>query len=324
MLRRLFAAFLFAGLAAIAVQAPAQAQDYPSKPIKIIVAYGPGAGVDTEARALGKYLEAQMKQPVLIENRPGGGTIIGTEAAARSAPDGYTLFFTTGSLATMPVLYKSLPFDPVKDFEPISIVTSFASTLVTNKQVGAKTMAEFTAWAKANKGKVNYASTGKGVIMMGIEAYKAEAGIEITEVPYKGGQGDYVKALLANEVQLIMAAYSGVKQFVERGDLHVLGAISERRYPQAPEIATMQEQGLKTVTASSWNGILAPAGTPKAIVDKLAAAIADYVKTPELQERAQKTIFLPVGSTPAAFKAIIERDVGLWRNVARTINLQAD
>jgi tripartite-type tricarboxylate transporter receptor subunit TctC len=321
MLRKLLGALA----ATLLLSGPALAQaDWPNKPIKIIIAYGPGAGVDTEARALGKFMELKLKQPVVVENRPGGGTIIGTEAAARSAPDGYTIFFTTGSLSTMPVLYKSLPFDPVKDFEPISIVTSFASTLVTNKQVGAKNMAEFIAWAKANKGKGNYASTGKGVIMMGIEALKAEAGLDIAEVPYKGGQGDYVKALLANEVQLIMAAYSGVKQFVDQGELNVLGAISEQRFPQAPNIPTMQEQGLKTVTASSWNGILAPAGTPKAIIDKLAEVTAEYAKTPDLQERAMKTIFLPVGSTPAEFKSIIQRDVALWRTVAQAINLQPD
>ncbi len=318
---RTFSYFLgLAGLVAAAL--PAAAQDYPNRPVRIIVPYAVGSPLEIEARALGQFMEPRLKQPFIVENKPGAASAIGTEQVAKSAPDGYTLIYTGAALSTLPVLQK-INFDPVKDFAPISIVTDFVSVLVTNKDTPANTLNEFLALAKSKPGKMNYASAGRGSILLSIEALKKSAGVDMLEVPYSG-QGAYIPALMSNDVQLAMASAGSIKQNVDAGALKILVVLNPQRVAQLPGIPTSKELGYDRTITSSWNGLLAPAGTPKAILDKLANEVKAYVATDAVKQRAQTSIFIPVGSTPEEFKARIENDTRIWQSIAKDINLQPE
>ena len=286
--------------------------------------YAAGAGADIEIRGFANFLQQRLGQSFVIDNRPGSGTLIGTEIVARAPNDGYTLLYTTGSLSTMPTLYKATSFDPLKDFEFITILSSFATVLGVNKTVPVNTLPELIAYAKANPGKLNYASTSRGVIYMGIEALKREAGINLVEIPYNGGQSQYMQALLANEVQFAMASLSGVKQFVDNGEYKVLAAIAPKRHPQLPNVPTVDELGFKTVISSPWSGLLAPKGTPKAIVDKLAAEAKEYIKSDEILNRVKTQVYIPVASTPEEFRATVEREIPTWKKVAEIVGVQPE
>lgn len=321
MVRLLFRSLLVAvGIGAIAAM-PAGAQSYPSKPIKIVVPYGAGAGVDIEARIVANFLGTHLKQSVFIENRPGASSLIGTEAVVRSEPDGYTLLWTTGSLATFPALYNSLKFDPLRDLEPVSLAANFGTVLGVGKKVPVANYKEFVAYAKANPGKLNYASTGPGVIYMGIEALKREAGLSMVEIPYPGGQGAYSKAMLAGEVQFVMLSLSVAKQLHDEGQLTVLMALDDKRFPQLPNVPTAAELGLKTVIASSWHGLLAPKGTPKPVLETISKGVAAYMNSADAKKRAETSVFLPVGSTPDEFRRVIEKHTQTWTEIGAALKI---
>ncbi len=301
----------------------ATAQEFPNKPIKVIVPFTGGNPFELEARSFFAFAEPRLKQPGIVESRPGGGSAIGIDAVVRSPADGYTLLWTGASLSQIKFLQKNLPFDPVKDLVPVSLVGEVATLVVINKAVPAKTWAEFVAYAKANPGKLNYGSAGRSSVMLATEALKAESGINLLEVPY-GGSAAYTQALLQNQVQLAMSAASSVKQHIDSGDLRALMVIGNRKVPQMPDLPTSAELGIKSLRSFAWSGVLAPAGTPKAVVDKLAAEFAAYAKTEEAQKRATATIFTLVGSTPEEFRQVIETDSKAWEAVAKAINLQPE
>lgn len=317
-------AALAAGVAVMGLLGQAaSAQPWPSKPIKVIVPFTGGNPFELEARAFFAFAEPRLKQPGIVESRPGGGSSIGIDAVARSAPDGYTLLWTGASLAQLKFLQKNLPFDPQKDLVPVSLIGEVATLVVTNKSVPAKTWAEFVAHAKANPGKLNYGSAGRSSVMLATEALKAETGINLVEVPY-GGSAAYTQALLQNQVQLAMSAASSVKQHIDNGDLKALMVIGTRKVALMPDLPTSAELGIKSLRSFGWSGVLAPAGTPKAVVDRLAAEFAAYAKTDEAQQRAKRTIFTLVGSTPEEFRQTIEADAKAWEAVAKSLNLKPE
>lgn len=302
---------------------PAGAQDYPTKPIRIVVPFAAGGPIDLEARLVGRFLEARLKQSVVIDNRPGSGGVIGAEVVAKAPADGYTLLYTGGALATMKVMFSKLSFDPIRDFEPISILKTFATVLATSKHVPAKTLAEFVAYAKTKPGALNYGSLGRGPIMLSMEALKKEAGINLVEIQYPG-QAQATPALLSNDIQLTVLSLDSAQQLMKSGDIVVLAALGDTRFPQVPDVPTTKELGYKTVIASLWGGLLAPAGTPKPIIDRLAAESVAFVQTPEEKQRAATSVHIPVGSTPQEFRDAINGDYRIWQGIAEAINFKPE
>jgi tripartite-type tricarboxylate transporter receptor subunit TctC len=314
----------FALIAALAAPPAGHAQTWPgTKPISIVMGYGPGSGADVEARLFAPFLQSALGVPVIVEGKPGAGGIIGTEYVAKAAPDGHTFLLSTGGIATFKILNKQLSFDPIADLDPVTCLNETASLLVTNKDVPAKDLREFVAYVKANPGKVNYASAGRNTILLVMESLKLMANIQMTEIAYKG-QGDYLTALSRNEVQLAMASPSGAKAMIDEGRLKPLVALGEQRISILPGVATAAQQDFPALRGGGWYGILAPRGTPKAIVDRIAAEGRKFAQSAPQQERAQKGGFSWVASTPEQFRRQIAEDVKFYSDVAKRANIQPE
>jgi tripartite-type tricarboxylate transporter receptor subunit TctC len=302
-----------ASAAAVAAAPSARAQAFPSKPIRIIVPYDAGGLSDVTARNIGKELSARLGQPVLIENKPGATQIIGATYVQKSPADGYTLLFC--SLTSM-VLNKygfaKLPYDPQKDFVPLSLVTQTPLFLYVNDKFPARNMQEFIREVKAKPGVYSYASLGHGssyhVVM---EMFKAATGIDIKHVPYKGSAPGMM-ALLKDEVQVMFDVGGVSTQHVAEGKLRPLAVTGARRATGVPDVPTLAEQGIQGFELNFWFGLVAPAGTPKPVVDKLSSEIAQIVQSPEFRERAQKAGYYAVSTTPAEFSALIDSDMARW------------
>ncbi|MGE4239992.1 Bug family tripartite tricarboxylate transporter substrate binding protein [Ramlibacter sp.] len=319
--KAVLAAFALSGLAL--VPAAAFAQAYPNKPIRIVVPYDAGGLSDVTARNIGKELTARLGQPVLIENRPGATQIIGASYVAKSPADGYTLFFA--SLTSM-VLNKhgfaKLAYEPLKDFAPVTLVTQTPLFLFVNDKFPAKTLPELVAAAKAKPGAYSYPSLGHGssyhVVM---EMFKAVNGIDVTHVPYKGSAPG-LQALLKDEVQMMFDVGGISTQYMNEGRLRALAVTGAKRNPGLPNVPTLGELGVPGFELSFWFGIVAPAGTPKPIVDKLSAEIGQIVQAPDFRERAQKTGYTTVSTTPAEFASLIEGDLGRWEKMFKAAKIE--
>jgi len=317
---RIFAA-AWIGLCFIAGQAHAQA-DYPSKPVKIIVPSAPGGGTDISARVLAQFLSQSMGQQFFIENRPGAGNMIGIEAAAKSAPDGYTLLMTASTLTINHLTYKKVLFDAVRDFAPISNVVSLPSVLVVHPSVEARTLAEFIALAKRKPGELTYASAGAGTNPhFAMELLKTMAGIDLRHIPYKG-VGPALNDVLAGQVSSMIAGVLTTRPQVDAGKLRGLAASSLTRIESLPNIPTMAEAGVPNYEALQWYGLLAPAGTPAPIVQRLHAETAKAARSAEMQARLAADGAVPVGNTPAEFAAHIKQEMEKWGAVARAAGIQ--
>src|SRR3954454_15186542 len=252
------------------VCAAALAQDYPAKPLRFIVPFPPGGGNDTVARAIAQQMSPALGQPVVIDNRPGAGGSIGADLAAKAPADGYTLFLAgVGSHVVNPNLHAKLPYDPVRDFAPVTLVASAPSVLVVNPGVPARTLAELTAYARANPGKLNYASNGNGsAAQLAATMYESMAGVKMVHVPYKG-IAPAMTDLLSGEVQLMFGTIVALVPHIQAGKLRALAVTSKKRSSLLTDIPTLAESGLPEYEAGSWYGILAPAGTPPDIIAKL-------------------------------------------------------
>src|SRR6266850_4195487 len=250
-----------------ACMAQAAAQDYPRKPVRLIVPFAPGGGNDTVARTIAQQMSASLGQQIVIDNRSGAGGVVGAELAAKAPPDGYTLFLGgVGSLAVNPNLHARLPYDPLKDFAPITLIASAPSVLVVHPSVPARTIAQFTALAKANPGKLNYASNGNGSsAQLAAVMYESMAGVAMVHVPYKGLAPALVD-LLSGEVQAMFSSLVAIVPHIRAGRLRALAVTGRRRTPLLAEVPTLAESGLPGYEAGSWYGILAPAGTPREII----------------------------------------------------------
>lgn len=314
---------ILAVLALSVASLAAQAQAWPSKPLRYIVPFPPGAFNDSLGRIMSSELPKALGQPVVVENKPGGNTIIGTEAAARSAPDGYTLFGAALPFAVIQSLYKT-PFDVTKDFVPITLAGVTPNLLVATPSAPFNSVRELLAFARANPGKLNYASTGNGTSNhLSFELFKAMTGTAITHVPYKGS-APAVTDLIAGQVQVMFDNTPNVLPHVRGGKLKALGVSSKRRSNLAPEVPTVDEAGVPGYEVSVWFGILAPAGTPRDIVQRLNAEMVKIIRSPEITDRFAKAGVEPVASTPEYFADFLRAEVSRWAKVVQDANIKAD
>jgi tripartite-type tricarboxylate transporter receptor subunit TctC len=307
----------------ICLSVNSNAQGWPSRPLRYIVPFPPGAFNDSLARIMSAELPKALGQPVLVENRPGGNTIIGTEAAARSAPDGYTLFGAALPFAVIQSLYKT-PFDVTKDFVPITLAGTTPNLLVANPSVPVNNVRELIAAAKAKPGSLNYASTGNGTSNhLSFELFKAMTGTVITHVPYKGS-APAVTDMIGGQVQLMFDNTPNVLPQVKAGKLKALAVSSRKRSPLAPDVPTVDESGVPGYEVNVWFGILAPAGTPKEIVARLNAEMVRIMRSPEVADRFAKAGVEVVASTPEFFGDFVKSEVARWAKVVQDAGIKAD
>lgn len=304
--------FSAAGLSGALAQGPAAGvtPGYPSRPIRIVVPYPAGGGIDIISRVAGQRLAQRLGQPVLIDNRPGAGTILAAEQVARAAPDGYTLMITTDSTITInPHLYARLPYDPVKDFVPVTQLLLLNQLLLANPSVPASNLKELIAYAKTNPGKLNYASYGSGSQPhLAMETLKNQAGVDIVHVPYKGIP-QAVPAAIAGEVQLTFSGAASSQAHIKAGRLKALAIGGKNRLALMPDVPTFAEAGFPDVPANAWFGLFAPAGTPQAIVVKLHAELTRVLRDPDFMQTEINTKgYELVASTPEEFAAFLATD----------------
>jgi len=313
----LFNSRLLALAVALASASAASADDYPSHPIRLVVPYAAGGGADSVARVIAKRVGETIGQPIVIENRGGAGSIIGTELVKQSAPDGYTLLLgQSGPISINPAVYKSLPYDPLKDFAPVTMTTSYPYIMVVSPALGVKTLQEFVALARSKPGELNYGTTGVGAANhLVTELFDSNAGIRMTHIPYRG-TALAVTDLLAGHVQVVFSDPITALPQITAGALLALAVTSRERSPVAPDVPTIAESGYPGFDAIAWHGILAPAGTPPAIVSKLNAEIVAALKDPETRELLEKQAMQTVGSSPEAFAGFIRQDIAVWKEVA--------
>jgi tripartite-type tricarboxylate transporter receptor subunit TctC len=300
--------FVVAAIAAF-LSFSAAAQSYPSKPIRLIVPFAAGGGNDNVARLVGKRLADGLGQPVLVDNRPGAGGVVGAELAAKSAPDGYTLFLGgVGSHAINPNLHEKLPYDPIKDFAPVALLAQAPLVLVVHPSVPANSVAELTAYARAHPGKLNFASNGNGSSsQLAAVMFDSMAGVEMVHVPYKG-LSPALADLLSGQVQLMFSSVVAILPHIKAGKLRGLAVTGAKRLASLPELPTIAESGLPGYEASSWYGILAPAGTPREIVARLNAELTKALEQPEVRASLLAEGAEPVGGSPEAFAAHIRAE----------------
>jgi tripartite-type tricarboxylate transporter receptor subunit TctC len=312
------------GLAALVAAYGVSAADdaYPSRPIKVLVAYPAGGANDTIARTIGEELSKDLGQPIVVENKGGAGGTIGADLAAKAAPDGYTLFMAAGAHALAPSLHKALPYDIVKDFQPISQAAIGTYMLVVHPSVKANSVKELIALAKANPGMLNYASSGIGAPphLAGV-LFQEMTKTELNHVAYKGDT-PAIADLLGGQVQLAFISPGPVLQHVQAGKLRALAVTSPKRSAVLPDLPTLNEAGLEGYALGTWWGLLAPAGTPQAIVDRLAKSMAKATSASEVQDRFLKLGFEAHGSSPAEFAAFIQKEVPRYATVAKAAGVK--
>jgi tripartite-type tricarboxylate transporter receptor subunit TctC len=310
-------------VALLALPALVHAQAYPNKPIRYIVPYPPGAFNDTLGRIMAAELPKALGQPVVVENKPGGNTIIGTEAAMKSPPDGYTLFGAALPFSVIQSLYKT-SFDVTKDFAPITLAGTTPNLLVANPNVPLNSVKELIAAAKARPGGLNYASTGNGSSNhLSFELFKAMTGTAITHIPYKGS-APAVTDLIGGQVDLMFDNTPNVLPQVRAGKLKALAVSSKKRSSLAPEVPTVDEAGVPGYDVTVWFGILAPAGTPKEIVTRLNTEMVKIMRSPEITDRFNKAGVDVVASTPEYFSDFLKGEVARWAKVVQDANIKAD
>ena len=306
-----------------ATSASVQAQAFPTRPIRLVVGFTPGGGVDINARLLGAKLSEQLGQPAVIDNRPGAGTNIANEYVARATPDGYTLLMGTPALAINMALYKNLSYDTLRDFVAVSMFSQSPNILVVNSSSPARSMGELIALARAKPGVLNYSSAGAGTTQhLAGELLKLRTGTNIVHVPYKGSAPS-LTALIAGEVDLSFANVPAILQHVKSGRLRPLASTGSRRSELMPDVPTMQEAGLG-VEATVWYGVFAPAATPRAVVNALSDAIVQAARSPDIKQRLVDQGAEPVGDAPADFDRILRNDVAKWGEVIRTSGIQVE
>ena len=317
------AGILFASIAVYAAQNTAG--DYPNRPIRIIVTFPPGGPTDIIARVVGQKLAEAWGQPVVIDNRSGAGGNIGTDLAAKSAPDGYTLLLSNfGPMAISPFVYAKLPYDPVKDLTPITLAATAWFFVVTNPSSPLTSIKELIAQAKANPDKITFSSSGNASPShLAGALFQSSAGVKLTHVPYKGG-APAVGAVIAGEVQMAIESPPPIVPQVKAGKLRALGAARATRSPLLPDVPTVSEAGLPGFEVGSWYGFHAPAGTPKLIIDKLHAEMVKAMKTPELREKFSNVGAETIANTPAEYGAFVQAELKKWSKVVRSTGVKID
>jgi tripartite-type tricarboxylate transporter receptor subunit TctC len=304
---------------------PAHAQEFPSKPIKLIVPFPPGGPNDIIARVVGAKLAELIGQPVVIDNRGGAGGVLGTDAVAKAEPDGYTIAITSaGALAISKSLQEKLPYDTLKDLKPVTLVAKVPELLVVANNVPAKSMPELLALAKARPGQLNFASTGPGSMPhLAGELFRTSAGIDIVHVPYKGA-APAVNDIVGQQVQMVFLDIPVLLPQVQAGKVRAIAIGSRERVPSLPDVPTTSEVGLPQIEAENWYGMVAPAATPAAVIAKLHRATAQALKSPEVKDKLSAQGAILVGNTPEEFAAYIQSEIDKWGKVAKAANIKAN
>jgi tripartite-type tricarboxylate transporter receptor subunit TctC len=312
------------GLLLAVVALGSLAQNYPSKPVRFILPFPPGGGTDILGRMIAERLSAALGQPVVIENRGGAGGNVGTEAAARSAPDGYTIVLVAPSLAISPTLYSKLNYDAVKDFAPVSLVATVPNVVITQPALPAATLQEFAALARAKPGGLNFGSGGSGTSNhLAGELFNIVAGVKLVHIPYKG-VNLAMQDVLAGNVHFVVIGIPAAAPHIKAGKLRALAVLAPARSAALPEVPTAAEAGMPAFEVTTWYGVLAPAGTPRNVVNRLNAELVRIMHSPEMKEKLAATGTDPLTSTPEEFAAYIRREIAKWGDVVRKANLKAD
>jgi tripartite-type tricarboxylate transporter receptor subunit TctC len=324
-MKRMIIAALSAAIALCVPVASAQAPAYPTRPVRLVVPFAAGGTTDILARALAQKLSEALGQPFIVDNRPGAGGNIGAELVAKSAPDGYTLLMgTVGTHAINPSLYKVMPYDHVKDFAPVVLVAGVPNVLEVNPSVPVQTVAELIAYAKANPGKLNFASSGSGTsIHLSAELFKSMTGVEMQHVPYKGS-APALQDLVGGQVQLMFDNLPSSLALIKAGKLRALAVTSTTRAPALPDVPTVAEAGVPGFEASSWFGLLAPAGTPPAIIAKLNAEANRWLSSPDAKDKLLAQGANAAGGSPEDFARHIAAETTKWAKVVKDSGAKVD
>jgi tripartite-type tricarboxylate transporter receptor subunit TctC len=304
------------GLLGLGLVGPAQAQSYPSKPVKIVVPLTPGSPVDVVARLVGQHLSSALGQPVIVENRPGAGSTIGAKAVATAEPDGYTLLLMAASHVIAPSAYKNLTYDPIKDFTAIGAVANSPFVFVVSPSVPVKNLKELVAYAKANPGKLNWGfGLGTSPHLLG-ELLKHIAHIDIAAIPYKGG-ANAVTDMLAGQIQMNIGTTATLVPLARSGKLRAVAVTGEARYHDLPDVPTVTESGLPQLSLTFWTGILAPAGVPADVVNKLNSTLATVLRDPATKEQLGKLGLQPNPLSPQDFAKFLDQDMKSWADAVK-------
>jgi tripartite-type tricarboxylate transporter receptor subunit TctC len=312
-------------LAAQCLIETARAQEYPSRPIRLVVPYAPGGGADSVARIVARRVSENIGQPIVIDNRSGAGSILGTDIVAKAEPDGYTLLLgQSGPISINPAVYKTLPYDPVKDFAPVTMTTAYPYILVVNAKLPVQSLQEFVALGKAKPGSMNYGSTGIGAANhLVAELFNSKAGLKMAHIPYRG-TALAVTDLIGGQLSMVFGDPISVLPHMQSGTLRALAVTSPERSPVAPQVPTVAESGYPGFDAIAWHGILAPAKTPPAIIKKLNAEIVKALQDPETKALLVNQAMQTVGNTPEEFAAFIQKDIATWKAVAKAATVTVE
>lgn len=298
-------------------------ETYPSKPIRVLVGYAAGGGNDIIVRVMVPELQKGLGQPIVVENKPGAQSIIAAEAAAKSAPDGYTIFMgPSGPMTINPATYSRLPYDAQRDFAPISLIAQFPLFVTVNAQLPIHSVRELIAYGKANPDKANYASSA-GIFQMTTELFKQRTGTQFTLIPYKGSN-ESVQAVVSGQVMMTIVDPPPATPALKNGTLRALAVTSAKRHSSWPDLPTMTEAGVPDMEVPVWTAFFAPAKTPQAIVARLQKEVARVVQTPEVKQRFAAMGIEPVGSTAEELAAVVDRDLTKYKAVAKAANIRND
>ncbi|MGZ5092206.1 MAG: tripartite tricarboxylate transporter substrate binding protein [Burkholderiales bacterium] len=323
-MRNMFLRNALAAFVCLAGAAPAWAQTYPVKTIRVVVPFAPGGGTDILTRVIAPKMSEMLRQQIIVDNRPGAGSQIGTDLVVKAPPDGYTVLMVDTAFTTNPSLYSKLPYDSIKDLVPVSLSASAPVIMVVHPSVPAKTAKELVALARSHPGALNFASGGPGSSThLGVELLKYVAKVNLVHIPYKG-TGPAVADVLGGQVTMMFAGISSVKQHVEAGRLRAIAVTGDKRSPAMPSVPTFIEAGLKGVDASTYWGALAPAKTPEDVVNKLSAAVGQSLKMPEVSQKLIDLGFDPIGGTPEQYGQVIASEMDKWSKVIKAANIRLD
>lgn len=313
-----------AALTAVAFSALLNAQAFPNKGLRLVVPFPPGAGTDMFARVLALKLSESLGQPVMVDNRPGGGAIIGTDIVAKSPPDGYTLLLSTTSHAINPSVYSKLPYDTLRDFATVTQVATVPTVLVVHSSLPVTTAQDLVAFARSRPGELNVGSAGSGTVFhLAAELFKSMAGIDMVHVPFKGGAAALV-ALLGNQVNVLFETSLTVGPQVKAGKLRPLAVGSLKRSRAMPELPTLAESGFPGFSAENWYGVYVPAGTPREIVKRLNHDIVNALSQPDVRERFESQGAELIGNTPEQHEEFLKVEMAKWARIAGLANAHAD
>lgn len=321
---RTLGAALVAAAATLVATSTANAQTYPERPIRMVLPFPPGGVTDLLARALAEKLAPRLGQPVVVDNKSGAGTVLASDLVARAPADGYTVLMAASSLGTAPLLYEKVGYDAIKSFAPITQVASVVHVLVVNPNLPVKSVAELVAYSKQYPGKLNYASTGTGTSThLEAELFKSMSTTFMVHIPYRGS-GPALLDLVAGQTNVMFDAFGSSGPFIKAGKLRALAVTTAKRSPSIPELPTVAESGLPGYEAMPWLGLVAPAGTPQAVVDRLHREVIEVLKDPEIQVRFKGWGLDIIGNTPSEFSAFLRRDIDQWTKVISSAKIKAE